>query len=105
MNQMLRLRKDSILKNTASNSFRDIANYFDKQIIDIKKFKIATYFTPREWRVNEKKLEVVVKGILTSRFGEGGNEEREIIVKMNFIYSGGMLKLLEFVPMEEKTND
>lgn len=95
-------RKDTILKNTTANSFRELSNYFDKQAEDITKFKISTYFTPRSWRINEKKLTVSVDGVLTSRFGVDGKEESELTIDLRFIYQGGVLKLAEFIPSNNK---
>jgi hypothetical protein len=51
----IEIKKQTVLKNTTSNSYQSISNYFDKQIADIIKFKISTYFTPREWKINESK--------------------------------------------------
>lgn len=96
----IEVKKQTVLKNTTSNSYQSISNYFDKQIADIIKFKISTYFTPREWKINEKKLLVVVTGILSSRFGENGVEKKEINITMKFEYTGGILRLSEFLPIE-----
>jgi type IV conjugative transfer system protein TraE len=94
------IKKETVLRHSIGNGYTEISNYFDKQIEDIKKFKISTHFTPKKWKINDKRLEVQVFGILYSRFGEDGRDEKEVTCVLKFDYSNGIPMIKEFIPYE-----
>lgn len=90
------LKRDNIFKYTTESSYLDISKYFDDTIEKIKKFKISTYFTPRKFTINEKDLLVTVEGVLHTRFGDDGSEDKNVRCELSLKYTGGLLRLAKF---------
>jgi type IV conjugative transfer system protein TraE len=89
-------KKDKVLKYTTAKGLRNIEKYFTDEAERLKKFKLSTYFTPKELIVDEKNLRVKAFGILTSHFGASGNQDQEITCLLQFVYTGGILRLESF---------
>jgi type IV conjugative transfer system protein TraE len=103
----LKHKRDLVLKYTSHSDAtysRQITEYFATAEHQYKKFDLATHFTVKNMRVNQKNLEVIASGILTSWYGKKGHETREISYQISFDYSGGFLRLKEFgaVAKDEK---
>ena len=89
-------KKQRVLQFTSESNFRSIEKYFQEQEEKINKFKIITYFTPKELDINQESMQVKVVGILTSHFGDQGLQDKEITCLLKFDYRGGILRLNEF---------
>jgi conjugal transfer pilus assembly protein TraE len=98
----IEFKRDSILKLTASGSYNDISSYFNEQVEKMQKFKVSTYFTPKEMQIDAKNLKVIAKGIFTSRFGTNGQEEKDISFFMEFSYENGFLLIKRFKAEEAR---
>lgn len=92
-------KSQQVLKYTTSKGIQNIENYFKEQSEKLKKFKISTFFTPKDLDINENTLEVKAKGILTSYFGSQGSEHKEVEFLLTFAYKGGSLRLDKFLPV------
>lgn len=95
-------KRDIILRHTSKRSFESIKSlqdYFAAAVINHKKFELSSFVTPLKLHVDNKKLEVIFEGVLSSVFGKRGFEERNVKYKMGFDYIAGHLKLKEFVEL------
>jgi hypothetical protein len=92
-------KKNIILKyasHRSKSNLEYLKQYFTNREIDHKKFKLSTSFTPKKIHLDNKKLEVVMDGVLMSNFGKKGFKERSARYFLKFEYVGGFLKLMQF---------
>lgn len=96
-------KKEHVFKYVTEGSYLEISKYFEEQEAKVRKFKIATYFTPKKFVVNTKQLSVVADGILHTRFGNDGKEDKNVRCELSLKYSGGVLRLSRFKVDEVKS--
>lgn len=95
-------KRDLVLKYTSHASpayTKQIADYFAGAEDQYRKFDLATHFTIKALRVNQKALEVIASGILTSWYGKKGHGTKEVSYRVSFDYNGGFLRLREFAAL------
>jgi len=98
-------KKELVLKYTLAGSTKVINDYFAEAQIQHERFQFSTYFSAKHLEISPEKMEVVAKGILSSRFGRSGNEEKEVEYRLIYEMNGGILRLKSFAmlrPDEEK---
>ena len=98
-------KKDIILKHVSKRSegsMQSLQENFAVAIENHKKLQLSSYIAPKKLRVDAKKLQVIVDGILTSTFGKRGFEEREVKYRLAFDYVGRHLQLKEFTLLKAK---
>lgn len=98
-------KKELILKYTSDSSSAQINEYFAKVAKEYKRFSLSTHFTAKSLEIDESKLEVTAKGVLTSWYGKNGHQTKEVSYFTRFEYVGGVLRLLAFgqvVAVEEQ---
>lgn len=101
-------KKELVLKHTSDSSSTQINEYFAKVAKEYKRFSLSTHFTAKNLLIDEERLEVIAKGILTSWYGKNGHQTKEVSYFIRFNYMGGALRLLEFgqvAPAEEQDAD
>lgn len=100
------IKRDIVLKNV-SNKSKDalisLQDYFAQTSIELKKFGLSTFFTPKKLIVDSKRLQVVVEGVLTTIFGKKGFDESEVKYRFSFDYVAGHLQIKEFIKLGSDT--
>lgn len=102
------VKKNIILKHASSrseDSLKSLQEYFAVKQEEHKKFRLSTFFAPKQMHVDTKNLQVVIEGLLTSTFGKRGFEQNNIKYLLSFDYIAGHLKLKEFVQIKPKKED
>lgn len=98
-------RRQLVLKYTSYSKpsySKAINDYFARVEDQYKQFDLSTHFTVKNMRVNSERLEVIADGILTSWYGKRGQDSQELSYKISFEYSGGFLRLKEFVNLSDE---
>lgn len=96
-------KKNIVLKHVSTRSDKNLKSlqaYFANAIESHKKFELSTFFSPKKLKVNSKKLQVLIEGVLSSTFGKRGFEQSDKKYIMSFDYVGGVLKLKEFFELK-----
>jgi type IV conjugative transfer system protein TraE len=97
-------KRDIILKHASkrsTESLKSLQEYFALAIDEHKKFGLSTFFAPKKLLVDNKKLQVIAIGTLSSTFGKRGFEEKEVQYRLSFDYVGGYLQIKEFVQLKK----
>lgn len=92
-------KKEIILKYASKRSpesLKSLQDYFAQASNNLKKFQLSTFFAPKKLYVDNKTLEVIAEGLLSTTFGKRGFEEREVKYRLSFDYVAGHLQLKEF---------
>ena len=92
-------KRDLVLKYTSHSDSKwitGIKEYFNSAIEQHRKFKLSTYFTPKNMSIDTKNMQVVAHGILNSSFGKEGYDSKQIGYLLEFELVGGHLKLKQF---------
>lgn len=84
---------------------KKLQNYFAENKEKYKQFGLSTYFAVKNIEVDTKKLLVKANGILTSRYGEKGFETTPQSYLISYEWTGGKLRLKEFVQVEGKDKE
>ena len=80
---------------------KNIQNYFASSKEKYKKFTLSTYFSIKSLEIDNKKLQVIADGILSSRFGNKGFEVSPASYLLSYEWAGRQLRLKEFVKVKE----
>lgn len=100
----LKHKRDLVLKYTshADTAYtKQISDYFSKAEDQYRKFDLATHFTAKSLKIDQRALEAIASGTLTSWYGKKGHESKEISYRVSFDYNGGFLRLKEFVALDK----
>jgi type IV conjugative transfer system protein TraE len=89
-------KKELVLKYTLAGSMQTINKYFAEAQVQHEQFKFSTYFSVKQLEISLEKMEVIARGILNSRFGRQGNEEKEAEYLLKYQMIGGILRLKSF---------
>ena len=98
-------KRQTVLKYTSRSDsayVKAVNNYFASAREKYRNFDLATHFTVKTMRVDLGKNEVIAEGILTAVYGKKGYHSEEASYKASFEYSGGFLRLREFVKITEE---
>jgi type IV conjugative transfer system protein TraE len=98
-------KRDLILKYTSHSDekfSKRINEYFAEAMKKYQKFDLATFYTAKEMIVDEKKQEVIVHGLLTSRYGREGFDAIKQSYKLSYELVGGILRLKEFGAIKDE---
>ena len=90
-------KKELVLKYTLAGSVQTINKYFAEAQAQHEQFKFSTYFSVKHLEIFPEKMEVIASGILSSRFGRQGGEEKEAEYLLKYQMKGGVLRLKSFV--------
>lgn len=88
--------REKILKITTPEKYGKVKYEIEKMIEDLNTRQFSLRFTINKLEVNEKSLEVVVSGYLTSYVGIKQTGSHFTKYKLGFEYRGGILMLNEF---------
>jgi len=92
-------KRDLVLKYTSHSDSKwitGIKEYFNSAIEQHRKFKLSTYFTPKNMSIDTKNMQVVAHGILNSSFGKEGYDSKQMQYLLEFELVGSHLKLKQF---------
>lgn len=101
-------KRDLILKYTSHSDekfSKRINEYFAAALEKYQKFDLATFYTVKEMIVDEKKQEVLVHGLLTSRYGKEGFDTIKKSYKLSYELVGGVLRLKEFAAVKDEQKE
>ena len=95
-------KKTQVLKYTDVGSFNNINGYYNDLKEHHSKFNLSTYFTIKSKEIDQASLTVLIKGVLTSKFGKEGFEEREKEYLLKFTRKGNILLLREMKEIKKE---
>ncbi|MGC0372185.1 MAG: hypothetical protein DGJ47_000892 [Rickettsiaceae bacterium] len=83
------------------NYIKSLSAYYARVKEQYKQFSLSTHFALKKLEINSKKLVVIAKGQLISRFGSGGFESEPADYRISFEWLSGKLLLKEFVQIRK----
>lgn len=101
-------KKNIVLKHVSTRSdkhLKHLQEYFANAIESHKKFELSTFFSPKKLKVDSKKMQVLIEGVLTSTFGKRGFEQADKKYIISFDNVSGVLKLKEFYELKPKSKE
>lgn len=98
----VKYKKDLVLKYTMADSVSVINKYFAEAQEQHEKFELHTYYSVKSMEIWSDKMEVKSYGILNSRFGRSGYDEKPIQYLLRYEMNGGILRLKSFTLIDEE---
>ena len=98
----IKYKKELVLKYTMAGSVEAINDYFAQAQSQHEQFQFSTYYSVKSLEVYPEKMEVRSTGILNSRFGRTGYEEKRLSYLLKYEMQSGLLRLKSFVLIDEK---
>lgn len=89
-----------MMKHVAAPAFFLFHHYFEDNTKKYKEYNLVTYFTITEIKING--LNCVIKGILTSAFGQDSKKEEKISYDIGYKNHSGKLEVVNFRIHEDK---
>jgi len=98
----IKYKKDLVLKYTIGTSVASISKYFAEAQEQHEKFQFSTYYSVKSMEIDPEKMLVKSSGILNSRFGRNGYEEKQLQYLLKYEMQGGILRLKNFTLVDEE---
>jgi hypothetical protein len=98
----IKYKKELVLKYTMAGGIETVNNYFAQAQEQHERFQFSTYYSVKSLEIYPEKMEVKATGILNSRFGRSGYEEKSIMYLLKFEMQGGLLRLKSFTLIDEE---
>jgi type IV conjugative transfer system protein TraE len=89
-------KSQALLKQVEAGSYHEFLEYYNEEKVKCAKYKLSSKFDMTQLRILKEGREVEVQGLLSSSFGKGSNEQKEVTYTLTYIRSHGKLLLKSF---------
>ena len=80
-------KRELVLKYTSYSNpvySKQINDYFAYATQEYQRFDLSTHFTVKNLEIDQRNMQVIARGVLTSFYGKKGQETKELVYQVSF---------------------
>jgi len=89
-------KSQALLKHVDAKSYHEFLDYYNQEKVKCTKYKLVTKFDITGMRIFKNGQEVEIQGLLSSSFGAGTHEQKQVTYSLSYVKSHGKLLLNNF---------